>query len=329
MTAPAGVIGVMILNYNGKQWLSPLYESIRRNGYPHVRIYLVDNCSTDGSVESTLHDYPDVTVIRMPGNLGYCAAYNLSMPQAFADGCEWVIWANNDVLLEPGCLAELAQAVQADPRICVAGPSFLSWESNEPNYYMKGKCPDLIPAMQARSRIPADVDWVEGSFLMVNRGTIEAVGALDTRLFIFWEEADFCRRARQWGKRVVLVPSARVRHFGGAFSEGRRDRRREWLHSRNFYIYTLTDPALSFARNLFNLVHLLAANIKVAARKYPDSVFLEIRAFMAVLMKAGMWHKKWMNIRRRIKLAAIDPSLQGIQPEILVSPSREVALAKQ
>lgn len=176
-------IGLMILNCNGKQFLAPLYESIRRNGYPDIRIYLVDNFSDDGSVESTLRDHPDVIVIRMPQNLGFVIAYNLAMSHAFADGCEWVIWANNDILLEPGCLAELAQASQSDQSIGIIGPAFLSWDSDEPNYYMKGKCPDLIPAMHARSSIPVDVDWVEGSFLMVRRSVVETVGPLDPCFF--------------------------------------------------------------------------------------------------------------------------------------------------
>ena len=322
-------IGILILNHNGRQWLAPLYESIRRNGYPDVRIYLVDNCSTDGSVESTLRDHPDVTVIRMPQNLGFCLAYNIAMPHAFAGGCEWVVWANNDILLEPGCLSELMRSVQTDREIGVAGPAFLSWNNDEPNYYMKGKCPDLIPAMQERSPVPADVDWVEGSFLMVNCSTVEAVGSLDPRLFIFWEEAEFCRRVRYWGKRVVLVPAARVRHYGGAFSEGRRDRRRNWLHTRNYYIYTLTDPGRSFASNILNLAHLLAANIKMwTAKRAPGFVFLEMRACAAVIMRAGVWRRKWMNDRRHIRTAGLDRKSKGIQPEILLSPSREAALAK-
>jgi GT2 family glycosyltransferase len=119
-------IGLMILNHNGDQWLSPLYNSVRRNGYSNVRIYLVDNCSIDASVDHTLARFPDVTVIRMPGNLGYGMAYNLAMPHAFADGCSWVIWTNNDILLESRCLSELMKAVQSDPNIGVAGPAFLS-----------------------------------------------------------------------------------------------------------------------------------------------------------------------------------------------------------
>jgi GT2 family glycosyltransferase len=328
MSALENSIGLMILNYNGQKWLSPLYESIRRNGYPNIRIYLVDNHSNDTSVESTLRDHPDVTVIRTPQNLGYVMAYNLAMTRAFADGCDWVIWANNDVLLEPGCLEELAKAAQSDPAIGVLGPAFLSWDSDEPNYCMKGKFPELIPAMQARSSMPVAVDWVEGSFLMVHRRIVETVGPLDPCFFIFWEEAEFCRRVRFSGKRVVLVPSARVRHYGGAFSEGRRDTRREWLHSRNYYIYELVDPARRFARNLLTSLHLLAVNLKSRIIRSPRDFFLEMRAFFSVIVRIGTWYRKWMNARLHIPPQPLDKKHQGIQPEILFSVSREATVAK-
>jgi GT2 family glycosyltransferase len=329
MPASENAIGLMVLNRNGKQWLPPLFESIRCNGHQNVRIYLVDNLSSDESVEFILSSHPDVTVIRMPENLGYAMAYNLAMPRAFADGCEWVIWSNNDILLEPGCLPELARAVQSDPNIGVAGPAFLSWDNDEPNYYMKGKHPELIPAMKTRSTVPVDVDWVEGSLLMVSRSTVETVGPLDPHFFAFWEEAEFCRRVRYSGKRVVMAPGARARHYGGmSFSKDASRSLRNWLQSRNFYIYKLTDPCRSFAGNLLASAHLFAVNVKSGLKKSPGAVLLESRAYAAVLMGAGVWHRKWMNDRRHIKPEPLNKRYHGLQPEILLSTSREATFAK-
>jgi hypothetical protein len=323
------MIGLMVLNYNGKQWLSPLFDSIRCNGHQDARIYLVDNSSNDGSAEFTLDNHPEVTVIRMPENLGYSMAYNVATPRAFADGCDWVIWANNDILLEPGCLEELDRAVQSDPGIGVAGPAFLSWNGDEPNYYMKGKHPASIPAMTARSRIPIDVDWVEGSFLMVSRDTVETVGPLDPHFFAFWEEADFCRRVRHSGRRVVLVPSARVRHYGGmSFSRESSRTIREWFQSRNYHIYKLTDPRRSLFGNLLASAHLLAVNIK-SKPKDLSGVALELRAWLAALMQTGVWYRKWMNDRRHVPPLPLDKQHRDVQPEILLPISRGATFGKQ
>jgi GT2 family glycosyltransferase len=319
----------MILNHNGKHWLSPLYESVRQNGYPNIRIYLVDNCSSDGSVELTLDGYPEVAVIRMPENIGYSMAYNLAMPHAFADGCNWAIWANNDILLEPNCLSELIHIVQSDPNIGVAGPAFLSWDSDEPNYYMKGMHPHIIPAMQERSSIPVDVDWVEGSLLMVSRSTIETVGSLDPQFFAYWEEAEFCRRVRYSGRRVVLVPSARARHYGGvSFSEKSVKKIGHWLKARNYYVYKLTDPSRSFACNLVAATHLLATNLKAALKNSPRAAFLEFRAYAAVLMRIAVWNRKWRNDRRHKRPELLDRRHQGIRADILFPTAHEATCAK-
>jgi GT2 family glycosyltransferase len=323
------MIGLMVLNHNGKHWLWPLFDSIRCNGHPGARIYLVDNCSNDGSTESTLRSHTDVTVIRMPENLGYGMAYNLAMPRAFADGCDWVIWVNNDVLLEPGCLQELDRAVHSDSEIGVAGPAFLSWDSDEPNYYMEGKHPELIPAMKARSSIAVDVDWVEGSFLMASRNAVERVGPLDPHFFAFWEEADFCRRVRHSGMRVVLVPSARARHYGGmSFSRETNRALREWLQARNYHIYKLTDPNRSFAGNLMASARLLATNIRSKGKNSPAAAFLELRAWASALMKAGILYRKWMHDRHHIPPAPLDRRHEGVQPEVLFSISQGAILGQ-
>jgi GT2 family glycosyltransferase len=288
-------IGILVLNRNGKDWLPLLYESLKNNGYPNRRVYLVDNASNDGSVELTLECYPEVTVIRMPQNLGYCMAYNLAMPYAFADGCEWVIWANNDIKLEPGCLSELARIAQSDSEIGVLGPAFLSWDSDVPNYYMIGNHPDAVEAMKSKSREPIDVEWVEGSFLMVSRRCVERVGPLDPYLYFYWEEADFCRRARYKGWRVVLVPSALARHYAGGWSSADKVNKQKanWLQSRNYYIYQLANPFQSFTQNLRDGLHLFLVNMESNFPRQMPSLKSHFRIFSEVIRDIRVIHKKW------------------------------------
>jgi GT2 family glycosyltransferase len=293
-------LGILVLNHNGKNWLLPLYDSIKFDGYPEVRVYLVDNASDDGSVELTFERYPEVTVVRMPQNLGYCMAYNLAMPYAFADGCEWVIWANNDIRLESGCLNELVRVAQSDSRIGVLGPAFLAWESNDPNYYMVGNHPYAISAMKSQSREPIDVEWVEGSFLMVSRRCVEAVGPLDPYFFLYWEEADFCRRARHKGWRVVLVPSALARHYAGGWSACDQKNRTtaNKLQTRNYYIYKLANPFKGFFVNFIAAIHLFLVNIKQYFPGQPTSVISHIRIFAKVLKEIHTIYKKWVRDRK-------------------------------
>jgi GT2 family glycosyltransferase len=289
-------LGILILNFNGRRWLAPLFASIHANGYPNIRIYLVDNASDDGSVEMTLADHSEVTVLRMSQNLGYCMAYNLAMPYAIADGCEWLVWANNDVLLEPGCLGNLVRTCADHPGIGVAGPAFLAWDGDGPNAYMMGNHGQAIQAVKNRSRIPLDVEWVEGSFLMLNRSCVEKVGHLDPYLGNYWEEADFCRRARFHGCRVVLVPNALARHYGAAsWTSEEQKRKRRRLLARNHYVFKLTDPQHSFVGNILATLHLFG----VCAKKALVSLSLveEVRYFGEVLLELPTIHRKWSNDR--------------------------------
>jgi len=295
------MIGIMILNRNGRDWLPHIYESLRLEKYANLRVYLVDNASNDDSVEWTLQKYPEVNIIKMPCNLGYCMAYNLSMPVAFADGCAWVIWANNDIRLESGCVRELARATETDPRIGVLGPAFLEWQSPEPNYYMLGNHPSALDAMRARSRKPLDVEWVEGSFLMVSRRCVETIGPLDPDLYFYWEEADFCRRARYQGWRVVLVPSAIARHYAGGWSAGDRKNLQEvnQLQSRNYYIYKLANPHQAFLRNVVDAVYLFLVLVKRGFFQRGSAVILEIRVVGKVLKELQLIYGKWLRDRAR------------------------------
>jgi GT2 family glycosyltransferase len=292
-------IGILVLNQNGQQWLPTIYHSIREQSYPQVKMYLVDNASTDASVEWTQKEYPKVTILRMPSNLGYCMAYNLAMKQAFADQCDWVIWANNDVKLEAGCLAALVEAVQSDARIGVAGPAFLSWEKDEPNYYIVGNYPEAIPAMENRSPKPMDVEWVEGSFLMLSQRCIKAVGPLDPYLYFYWEEADFCRRARYQGWRVVLVPKALARHYAGGWSSGNKENLTEadQLKTRNYYIYKLANPSQPFMKNILEAFHLFFFSIKISFKK-PSSTIAQLKIFGKVLKEINHIYWKWIRDRR-------------------------------
>ncbi len=300
-------IGILILNWNGREWLAPLYESIQEQRYPRARVYLVDNASDDGSVELTVRNYPDVTVLRLSQNMGYCMAYNVAMPYALADGCEYIIWANHDVKLEPECLHELARAAKKDSGIGVLGPAFFAWESDEPNEYMRGNHPHAIPAMKARLPKPIDVDWVEGSFLMVRRECVEAVGPLDPYLRFYWEETDFCRRARFLGWRAALVPTALARHYGGGSQINREtklicDRLRE----RNYYIYKLADPFRNFSRNILNSFHLFLVHIKQCLPQSPALAVFHFRIFASVLWRLRTVHRKWT----RDRLGKHPPNLQ-------------------
>ncbi len=313
-------LGIMVLNQNGAQWLPSLYESLRRQAYPFLKIYLVDNASTDNSVALTQSNYPDVNVLKLSKNAGYCMAYNRTMPIAFSDGCEWVIWANNDLLLEPGCLLEMSRIAIQTHDVGVIGPAFFAWESDEPNYYIRGKHPAAIEPMQNNSPLPLEVDWVEGSFLMVSQRCVREVGWLDPYLFSYWEEADFCRRATRKKWRVLLAPRAHARHYGGgtSSSSNRIAEASGRLKSRNQYIFTLADPNYPFFRNLFQSMHLFIVLIKVAMNKSLSATRYELGVLLRLIPELGQIWRKWRRDKSGIPPEETTPHYSKITVEVTV-----------
>ena len=312
-------IGILVLNRNGNAWLPTIYDSLRAQDYPNLRTYLVDNGSEDKSVDMTCKGYPEVTVLRLPRNLGYCMAYNVTMPYAFADGCDWVIWANNDVLLEPGCLLALAETALCDSAIGVVGPAFFAWDCDEPNYYIVGNYPHVIPAMRRRSPMPLDVDWVEGSFLMVSRQCAEQTGPLDPYLFFYWEETDFCRRARHQGWRVVLAPAALARHYAGGWSKADQQNRQtaNRLQSRNFYIYKFADPFTGFARNAIKALHAFVYNIRTHLFRTPSVAMFHGQVFAGLLREIATVYRKWRRDSRHEHPPLLTGNVGEVKVEVL------------
>ncbi|MBF0308448.1 MAG: glycosyltransferase family 2 protein [Magnetococcales bacterium] len=321
MTTPPP-LGILILNWNGKRWLETLLPSLAKQSGVPVRLYLVDNASTDDSLSWVEEHHPEVIHIRFPQNLGYSMAYNLAMPIAFDDGCDWVIWANNDLRLEEGCLQAMQRATESSP-CAILGPAFLDWESDQPNGYMCGKHPQLLPAMRQGSREVQEVDWVEGSFLMVNRACVQQVGALDPFLFFYWEETDFCRRARYQGFRVGLVPNALARHFaGGSMAQNQAVNR---LKSRNYYIYKLADPNRSFLANTGSALHLFLARCRQFLFRWQWRPLLaEGAIFGGILRDLLPIHGKWRRDRERIRPPLTTSAYAHITPTVIYpSPSGE------
>ena len=242
-------LGIQILNYNGMRWLPELLTTLKQEALPDQRIYVVDNASSDESLQYIANEHPDVTIIRYRENLGYAEAYNRAIPHAFADGCDWVCLQNTDTIVQPGWLAPMATAAAANPAIGIMGPVFTEWTSDSPNYYMRGRCRDVIPYMTDAAQPPSDRDWVEGSSLFLRKDCFNQIGGLNPLYFMYWEEADLCRRARHEGWRVVIVPGSVCKHYaGGSASHAGPG----FLQLRNHFIYQLTDPFHSFARNVIS-----------------------------------------------------------------------------
>ena len=289
-------LGILILNYNGMRWLPGLMESLRAAAIPGQINYVVDNASTDESLQYLAEHHPDVVIIRNSENLGYAAAYNRAIPQAFADGCDWVCLQNTDTLVTKKWLDPIIAAADSDATIGIMGPTFTEWESDRPNYYMKGRCADIIPSMGDPTSPVSDRDWVEGSSFFIRNTCYESIGGLNPLYFMYWEEADYCRRARYNGWRVCIVPGSVCKHYAGGSSTTKGP---GFLQLRNHFVYQLTDPFHSFPRNVLLACRLGLTYFKQSVwdNPAPSKIIQVFRALGSTVMNTGSCFRSWKSYR--------------------------------
>lgn len=220
--APRPRVVSVILNTNHRQDTLECLTSLAAGGYPNHRVIVLDNASTDGSVEAIHAAFPAVRVIALDRNLGYAGNNNVGIAAALDEGADWVFVLNEDTVLAPDCIAALIEAGERDARIGIVGPMVYhhdepgviqsaggrlsrSWESFHDGQNM---------ADEGQFPAPRRVDWISGCAILVRRAVIEQVGPIDARYFYYWEETEWCLRATRAGWQVVHVPQARLWHKG-------------------------------------------------------------------------------------------------------------------
>ncbi len=220
MTLPA--VFSIILNTNRRADTLACLASLEANDYPAHTIIVLDNHSTDGSVEAIRQTFPAVQVIELAENRGYAGNNNVGIAAALAQGADWVFVLNEDTVLAPDCLSMLVAAGEPDPSVGIVGPMVYHHDAPHViqsaggmlgphwNSIMLGRDePD-----QGQFSQPHAVEWIMGCAILVRRAVIEEVGMIDERYFYFWEETEWCIRAGRAGWRILHVPQARIWHKG-------------------------------------------------------------------------------------------------------------------
>ena len=213
---------MVVLSTNRRVDTLACLESLVKNTYPSVQVVAVDNQSTDGSAEAVLARFPNVTLIELQTNRGYAGNNNVGIQFALTQAADWVLILNEDTIMAPDCIERLIGAVATDAQIGMAGPMIYHYD--EPNVIQTaGGVMDRFWSARHLGHNDLDlgqyvephpVDWLSGCALMVRRSLIEQLGVLDERLFIYWEEIDWCIRANRAGWRLVHVPQAKIWHKG-------------------------------------------------------------------------------------------------------------------
>ncbi len=203
-----------------------------------VELVVVDNGSTDGSIEALHAELPVVRVVRSPGNVGYARAANLGIA---ATRAPIVAVLNPDLVLEPGAAKALVARLEREPRLAACGPRL---RNPDGTVYPSARTMPSIPVavghgaaraveprrnrftaryrqLDADPDVPRLVDVVSGAAIWLRRSALDEVGGWDERYFMYLEDTDLCWRLRRAGWDVAYEPSAVVHHEQGAITAQR------------------------------------------------------------------------------------------------------------
>jgi GT2 family glycosyltransferase len=216
------LVTAIILNTNRREDTLECLSSLCEQIGSRIDILVLDNGSTDGSVEKICSAYPQVELIELKENRGYAGNNNIGLARAIRNNPDFVFILNEDTILAPDCIDHLVQTAAADRTIGILGP--MVYHHDEPNVIQSagGRLDNyLIPKHLGQNELDVgqfnqrhEVDWISGCAIMVRRETIEQVGMLDERFFYYWEELEWCYRAKKAGFSIMHVPKARLWHKG-------------------------------------------------------------------------------------------------------------------
>jgi GT2 family glycosyltransferase len=225
-TAPPD-LSVIILTCNNRDLTLDCVASVQAEaGAVALETIVVDNASTDGTIEALRAAYPQVRLVVNSSNLGFSLANNLGL--AIARG-RYLLLLNSDTVVRPGALAALVAFMDQHPRAGACGPQLLNADGSlQPS---GRKLPTVWSVFADMTRLyrlwqpdvfrqarrdygqVARVQEVSGSAMLVTRSAYERTGGLDANLFIFYEDVDWCHRIHDLGYEIYYVPQAQVVHL--------------------------------------------------------------------------------------------------------------------
>lgn len=261
-------ISVLVLNWNGYEDTAACLHSLARSDYANQEILVVDNGSTDGSGERLQREFPGCRFHFTGENRGYAGGNNAGFEAALESGADYVLVLNNDTLVEADAVRRLMEVADVEDAGIVSAKIY--YESERSRFWFAGGRIDIDAGTAINEGLNEKdhgqfnkirpIDFASGCAMLVRRDVIEAVKGFDERYFLYFEEVDFCIRARAAGFRIVFAPGAVVWHKTGVAGKMPSPphvryymTRNRWLFMRQVYTHIPSKVAAGYVREQFRI----------------------------------------------------------------------------
>ncbi|WP_082256253.1 glycosyltransferase family 2 protein [Haloferax sp. ATB1] len=246
-------IGVIIVNWNNYEDTSECIESLQ-NQDAQTTIYLIDNGSTDGSIDKIEREFNDIEIIKNRTNRGFATAVNQGLDAAHQDNASYFFLANSDIKLQdPNSLSELVGTCKQDgfgivsARVVKPGGDEIWFEQGKINWFTGGSAhvcdAGILKTGVMRSNnidcgeITASNDYVPLCSALIDQSVYQSVGHLPEDYFLYYEDVDYCTKVREAGFEIVTDLNVNVIHKESASSGGRTSPTASYYTSRNHQIF--------------------------------------------------------------------------------------------
>ena len=248
-------LSIIIVSWNVSELLKKCLKSVYKNqGKINLKIFVIDNTSTDNTVEMVKTNFPDVNIIANKNNLGFATANNQGIKKSQA---KYILLLNPDTEIGENTLKNMVEFMEENYKIGIAGckhcnpdwtlqPSVRRFPRLLPILLILTKVAKIIPGLPAlRSYLAQDFDYkiaqpaeqVAGSFFMIRKKTLEEIGLLDEKFFLWFEEVDYCKRAKAAGWQVWYNANPKIIHYGGQSFSQRLTIRKQLIFVKSAWYY--------------------------------------------------------------------------------------------
>jgi GT2 family glycosyltransferase len=273
-------------------------ETVCAQEYENIDVIVVDNGSGDGTAEALVERFPSVQLVCLPENVGAVRGYNVGFRKALEAGYHYLFLLNNDTLLAPDCIAELVKEAESAPDVGLVMPKI--YYAGEPQRIWsvgtRANPLNLEIVQLGQNEIdngqwgtPLDIDDAPFCAVLMKRTMMNAVGLPDEIFYFYYEDMDYCLRARRRGYRLRLAPAAKMWHKVSSSSGGSDTPRERYWMARSSLLYFRKHarlwqwPIILFWRS--------GSAVKTTARLLRKRRLDSVKAY---------WRGLWHGIRERL-----------------------------
>jgi len=230
---------IILLNWNGWRDTLRCLESLENLDTP-CHVLVVDNASTDESVARLREVKTEIEILQSGGNLGFAGGNNVGIREAVRRGADFIWLLNNDTIVEPSALQALLDVALSRSDVGIVGSVIRDMEEPR-NLQAWGGGHVIMPLGYVRHYLePTEIrrtSYITGASMLIRREVIGQIGFLDERFFMYWEDTDYCFRARSAGWKLSVAGDSIVYHAESSSAGKASHRQIGWRNSSALHFF--------------------------------------------------------------------------------------------